>query len=304
MLENAIDEYLAMRHAAGYELEVPEYLLRSFARFAFGRGETHVYAQSVIDWASEAPSLSQRDHRLKTVLRFVRYARVEDERHEIPPRDFFGYRKTRRAPFIYSDAEVHRLLKAASQLGPPGSLRPHIYQTLFSLLVTTGLRISEALALRQEDITADGLIIRESKFHKSRLVPLHDTAHVALVDYLKRRENFAAETPHLFVSIRGNILDRSSVQWTFRRILAAIGLDTASSGRRPRIHDMRHTYAVRVLEQSPEGRDDIGRHMLALSTCLGHSNVTDTYWYLEATPHLLKDIAGVCETFVQSGGRS
>ncbi len=161
-----------------------------------------------------------------------------------------------------------------------------------------------ALALRREDITADGLVIHETKFHKSRLAPLHETAHVGLSDYLKRRKKIAAETPHLFVSIRGKILDRSSVQWTFRRILAAIGLDPAPSGQRPRIHDMRHTYAVRVLEQSPEGRDDIGRHMLALSTYMGHSNVADTYWYLEATPHLLQDIAGACETFVQRGGRS
>lgn len=303
MLENAIDEYLAMRRAGGFELEVPAYLLRSFARFASGRGETHVCTRSVIEWASEAPSLSQRDHRLKTVHRFARYAHVEDERHEIPPRDVFGYRKKRRAPFIYSDEEMHRLLKAASQLGPPGTLRPHTYQTLFALLVTTGLRISEALALRKNDITSDGLVVRETKFHKSRLVPLHETAHVALGDYLKRRKKFSAEDPHLFVSIYGKVLARSSVQWTFRRILSAIDLDFSPSGRRPRIHDMRHTYAVRALEQSPEGRDDIGRHMLALSTYMGHSSVADTYWYLEATPHLLQDIASACETFVEMGGK-
>ncbi len=303
MLENAINDYLAMRCAAGFELEIPAYLLRSFARFASGRGETHVYAQSVVEWASQAPSLSQRDHRLKTVLRFARYARVEDERHEVPPRDAFGYRKRRRVPFIYSDVEIHRLLKTASQLGPPGTLRPHTYQTLFALLVTTGLRISEALALRQDDITEDGLVVRETKFHKSRLVPLHETAQIGLQDYLNRRGKFPAGNPHLFNSIRGKPLDRSSVQWTFRRILAAINLDPAPNGKRPRIHDMRHTYAVRVLEQSPEGRDDIGRHMLALSTYMGHSNVADTYWYLEATPHLLQDIAAACETFVKTGGK-
>ena len=100
MLKNAIDEYLAMRRAAGFELEVPEYLLRSFARFAVSRKETYVRAQSVVEWASGAPSLSQRDHRLKTVLRFARYARLEDERHEIPPKNIFGYRKKRVMSFI------------------------------------------------------------------------------------------------------------------------------------------------------------------------------------------------------------
>lgn len=303
MLENAIDEYLAMRRAAGFELEVPEYLLRSFARFASSRKETYVRTQSVVEWASQAPSLSQRDHRLKTVLRFAHYARLEDERHDIPPKDVFGYRKKRRIPFIYSHTEILRLLKAASQLGPSGTLRPHTYQTLFALLFTTGLRISEALGLHKDDITADGLVIRETKFHKSRLVPLHETAHVALGDYSKRRKKFPAQSPHLFISIRGKPLDRSSVQWTFRRILSAISLDPSPRGRRPRIHDMRHTYAVKALEQSPEGRDDIGSHMLALSTYMGHSNVADTYWYLEATPHLLQDIAFACETFVENGGK-
>ena len=303
MLKNAIDEYLAVRRAAGFELEVPAYLLQSFARFAAGRGETHVHTPSVVEWASGAPSLSQRDHRLKTVLRFARYAHAEDERHEILPRDVFGYHKKRRVPFIYSDVDIHRLLKTASQLGPPGTLRPHTYHTLFALLVTTGLRISEALAIHKDDITADGLVVRETKFHKSRLVPLHETAHIGLRDYLKRRKKSPTGDPHLFISIRGKPLDRSSVRWTFLRILAAIDLSPVPSERRPRIHDMRHTYAVRVLEQSPEGRDDIGRHMLALSTYMGHSNVADTYWYLEATPHLLQDIAATCETFVERGGR-
>ena len=304
MLMKAVEEYLAVRRAAGFELEVPEYLLRSFARFSSERREKYVSARTVIEWASLAPSLSQRDHRLKTVLRFARHAHVEDERHEIPPRDAFGYTKRRRIPHIYSDSEIHQILRAASQLGPPGSSRAHTHHTLFALLITTGLRISEALFLRLDDITSDGLVIRETKFKKSRLVPLHETAQIGLHRYLQRRKKFAASDQHLFVSIRGKVLDRSAVQWTFRNILQTIGLDPAPSGRRPRIHDMRHTFATRVLEKSPEGRDSIGRHVLALSTYMGHSNVADTYWYLEATPHLLRDIAGACENFVKKGGWS
>lgn len=304
MLTKAVEEYLALRRAAGFELEVPEYLLQSFARFASKRGEKHVSTRTVVEWASQAPSLSQRDHRLKTVHRFARHAHAEDERHEIPPRDVFGYTKRRRVPYIYSDSETQQILRAASQLGPPGSSRPHTYPTLFALLITTGLRISEALSLRLDDITSDGLVIRETKFKKSRLVPLHETAQVGLDRYLERRRELATSNPHLFVSIRGRVLDRSSVQWTFRRILRTIGLDPAPNGRRPRIHDMRHTFATRVLEKSPEGREKIGQRMLALSTYMGHSNVADTYWYLEATPHLLRDIANACEAFSQKGGRS
>jgi len=304
MMMKAVEEYLALRRAAGFELEVPEYLLRSFARFASERGEKHVSARTVIEWASQAPSLSQRDHRLKTLRRFARHVHVEDELHEIPPGKVFGYTKRRRVPYIYSDSELHQMLRAASQLGPPGSSRPHTYHTLFALLITTGLRISEALFLRLDDITSDGLVIRETKFKKSRLVPLHETAQAGLDRYLEHRRKFATSEPHLFVSIRGRVLDRSSVQWTFRRILQTIGLDPAPSGRRPRIHDMRHSFATRVLEKSPEGRENIGRHMLALSTYMGHSSVADTYWYLEATPHLLRDIASACEAFSQKGGRS
>ncbi|MCP5070948.1 MAG: tyrosine-type recombinase/integrase [bacterium] len=298
----AVDEYLAVRRAAGFALEVPEYLLRSYARFGDNRGETHVRAETVIEWASLAPSRNQRHHRLNTVRRFARHARVEDQRHEEVPSSVFGHRRSRRVPYIYADEQIRQLLQAASELGPPGSLRPHVYRTLFGLLFATGLRISEALALRYGDVTPDGLVIRKTKFKKSRLVPLHETTQVALEDYQRRRRRFAAGVPHLFVSVRGRTLDRSSVQWTFIRLLKTIGIDAAPKGRRPRIHDARHTFAVAVLQESPEDRESIGRHMLALTTYLGHSNIADTYWYLEATPHLLADIATRCESFVDTGG--
>ncbi|MFC2173062.1 tyrosine-type recombinase/integrase [Acidobacteriota bacterium] len=303
MLNKAVDSYLAVRRAAGFDLKVPEYLLRSFARFASIRGQTHVSAQTVIEWASEAPSLSQRDHRLNTVRRFAHRVHVEDSRHEVPPKGVFAYRKKRRMPFILSNEHVNRLLQAATQLGPQDSLRPHTYSTLFALLVITGLRISEALALVFDDITADGLVIRNTKFQKNRLVPLHETAQAGLDSYLCRRRCFATCDDHIFITVRGKVLDRSSVQWTFRRILKAIGLDPARDGRRPRIHDLRHTYACRALEACPEGRDNVGRHMRALSTYMGHSKIDDTFWYLESTPHLMQDIAKTCESFLKGGRR-
>ena len=172
----AIETYLALRRATGFAMLNAEYLLKSFAAFATERGQTHVHAQTAIDWAARGPSVAQRDARLKAVCRFVRHVRVEDARHELPPANHFGARKTRRSPHIYSAAEIDRLIKAALRLRPKGGLRSRTYATLIALLSVTGLRISEALKLTVADVTRDGLLIRETKFRKTRLVPLHDTA--------------------------------------------------------------------------------------------------------------------------------
>ena len=232
----------------------------------------------------------------------ARHLQIEDDRHQVPPSDVFGFTKTRRVPNIFSQTEINRLIEAAAQLGPPGSLRPRTYSTLFALLSVTGLRISEALSLKLKDVIADGLLIRNTKFHKSRLVPLHETTVAGLGRYIARRKRVAASDDHLFISLRGSGLDRSGVQWTFRILLKTIGMDPPPGGRRPRIHDIRHSFAVRSLEACPEGRDNVSRHMLALSTYMGHSNITDTFWYLEVTPQLMRDIAGACEDLFSGGG--
>jgi integrase len=161
-----VERYLAVRRATGFELTNTEYLLRSFARWAAQRGETHIRSESAIAWASQTASVAQRDARLKTICLFARYLRSEDPRHELPPANHFGYRKRRRVPHIYSAAEIGRLLSAASQLGPADSLQPHTYRTLIGLLAVTGLRISEALALRFSEVTPQGLLIHRTKFQK------------------------------------------------------------------------------------------------------------------------------------------
>lgn len=301
MLMDAVDSYLVIRRAAGFELEVPEYLLRSFARFATHREERHVRSHTAIEWASQAPSMNQRFHRLSTVIRFARHLHVEDDRHEVPPQAVFGRRRTRRLPFIFNPEETNQFLRAASELGPSGSLRPHTYSTLFALLITTGLRISEALALTFPVVTTDGLIIRNTKFQKSRLVPLHHTARVGLEKYLNRRRRVAASDNHLFISLRRRALHHSAVTWTFRRIMQDIGLYPAPKERRPRIHDLRHTFACRALESCPEGRENVSRHLRALSSYMGHTNISDTYWYLQSTPQLMQNIADACETFTTGG---
>ena len=180
----AIEHYLALRRATGFAMLNAEYLLKSFAAFATERGQTHVHAQTAIDWASRGPSVAQRDARLKAVCRFVRHVRVEDPRHELPPVNHFGARKTRRSPHIYSASEIDRLIEAALRLRPKGGLRSRTYATLIALLSVTGLRISEALKLTVADVTRDGLLIRETKFRKTRLAPLHDTAIAGLERYL------------------------------------------------------------------------------------------------------------------------
>lgn len=303
MLMQNVDDYLALRRAAGYELKVPECHLRNFARFAAQRGEALTCTSTIIEWASQAPSLNQREHRLQVVLRFARHLQAEDPRHEVPPRGVFRRRRTRPVPYIWTPQEATLLFQAAARLEPQDSLRPHMYSTLFALLYVTGLRISEALALELDDFDSATLLVRKTKFKKSRRIPLHQTAVAGLQRYLEHRRRVATEHKFLFISVRGRPLDNSSVGWVFRRLLKSISLSPGRQGRRPRIHDFRHAFATRALETSPEGRDDIGRHMLALSTYLGHTHISDTYWYLEATPTLMRDIANSCEAFIQGSAR-
>ena len=296
----AVETYLAMRRAVGFELLNAGYLLRSFARFAADRRETNVCIATAIEWASQTATVAQRHERLKTICRFVRYIRAEDDRHELPPSGHFGYRKTRRVPHIYSNAEVRLLMDTALQLEPADSLRPHSYATLVGLLAATGLRISEALSLQFSDITADGLLIRKTKFQKTRLVPLHDTARLAIDRYLPRRRRIRSNRTHVFIRNDGRPLRYRDVQATFLKLLKMSDLKLPT-GRRPRLHELRHTFAVRALEGSPPGRQRVGQHMLALATYMGHANIYATYWYLETTPDLLRDIATTAEAFYYGG---
>jgi integrase len=296
----AVESYLAVRRAAGFTLSNTEYLLRSFSAFAADRKQTHIRTATTIDWACQARSVAQRHTRYQTICHFAQYLRVEDPRHESPPPNHFGYRKTRRVPYIYSRGEIDSLVLAATRLPASGSLRPKTYAALISLLAATGLRISEALHLLVSDITPDGLLIRRTKFKKTRLVPLHDTAVTGLGHYLMHRQEARCGGDHVFVSKEGRPLVYWKVHGVFRTLLKSAGLKPCG-GRWPRIHELRHTFAVRALELSPTGRQRIGQHMLALATYLGHVNINATYWYLETTPELLREIALVTESFLQGG---
>jgi integrase len=301
MLAEAVMSYVAIRRATGFAFRSEGLLLKSFAAFSETRAELYVRAALAIEWAGLARSVPQRARRLGIVMRFARYLRAEDARHEIPPAIFGAEKRRRPVPYILSQDQIRQLVQAASRSGYR-TLRRETYRTLFALLASTGLRVSEAIRLRLDDITPDGLVIRCSKCRKSRLVPLHDTARAGLDRYLQRRCAYAPTETHVFVSLRRRPLLLHDVEVAFRTAARAIGLPDRPARARPTPHSLRHTFAVRALQACPDGRDAITQHMLALSTYLGHAKVADTYWYLEAVPELMTDIADRCERFV-TGGR-
>lgn len=297
MLVKAVESYLAMRRACGFELKSEGKSLRSFAAFSNARGKGYVCLEIAVEWAGLARSVHQRARRLGNVIRFARFARVEDPRHEVPAAVFGSEKGPRPVPYILSRDIIERLVQAAFHSGYR-SLRRRTYGTLFALLACTGLRVSEAIRLRYEDITPDGLVIRGTKFRKSRLVPVHETVRAGLERYLEQRRAYAPLDDHIFVSLRRKPLLVKDVETAFRTAVKAIGLPCAPVRPRPTPHSLRHSFAVRALEACPDGRDHITKHMLALSTYLGHGDVAHTYWYLEATPDLMRNIAERCESFV------
>ena len=186
---------------------------------------------------------------------------------------------------------------------PTPEYRGLTYSTFFGLLACTGMRLSEAINLQLLDITADGLVIRNTKFRKSRLIPLHPTAQAVLERYLPKRRLFAPFDDHIFVSSRKHKLLRHDAYVAFRKSIEKIGLQRHSGLPQPTIHALRHTFAVRALETCPDDRDRITRHMIALSTYLGHSDIKHTYWYLEATPELMRNIAESTQRYFMGGGQ-
>ena len=302
MLSEHVNRYIELHRSLGFKFRTQAYLLHHFVRFAELRGDTLVHCETVVTWASGAPSAAQRRLRLLVVRRFAQWLQAEDERNEIPPANAFGRPvKVRRTPHIYTPGEIRLLLDAAAQLTPKGSLRPVTYVTLLSLLVSTGIRISEALSLQLDDVTSDGLLIRQTKFRKSRFVPLHVTARERLDRYITLRKPAGRDDDSLFISMWGTRLAYSTVVATFLELTRTIGLRGEPGTLGPCLHDFRHTFAVRSLEACNGGKEEITRHMLALSTCLGHAHISDTFYYLQATPKLMEETARAGEALFRGG---
>jgi len=241
MLRDAVNRYIELYQSMGFKYRVQSYALRSFADFAERRSEAFVRADSVVEWAASAPSIRQRHDRLRTVYRLACALNAEDQRHEMPPAAVFGGEPRRpRSCHIFTQDEIERLLRAASELAPRESIRPVTYTTLLSLIACTGLRISEALKLELSDLTEDGLLIRATKFQKSRLVPLHDSANHSLQQYLAARCRFAPTASTLFVSRNGGKLTYPTVITTFLVLARSTGLRGGPGQTGCRLHDLRH----------------------------------------------------------------
>lgn len=303
MLSEAVSRHIELHRNMGFKYKAQEYILVNFAEFATSRSEEFILTETVIEWAGSAPSVRQRHDRLLVIRRFASALNAEDNRHQIPPPDVFGRAPNRRTCHIFTENEIDRLLQAASQLTSRRSMRPATWIALLSLIAATGLRVSEALNLQLSDITEDGLLIRATKFQKSRMVPLHESARQGLQEYLTVRKRTRTLVSNVFVSKRGAALPYSTVNAIFLHLARLAGLRGGPGLRGCRIHDLRHTFAVRSLEQCAADRKAVARHMVALSTYLGHAHVSDTYWYLHATPKLLGDVAVAAEALLRGGER-
>jgi integrase/recombinase XerD len=302
MLMAQVERYISLRQTLGYKLDGLARNLSGFAKFAADRSDAHILVSTAEEWAGKASSPFVRYIRLRDVTRLARFLHAEDPQHQIPS-DLFHVPIHRRLPYIYAPQEIVQLMEAAKRLRESYPLRRQVYATMIGLIAATGLRISEALNLRLHDVLPGGILqIRKTKFGKSRLIPLHPTAATALDCYLEDRRRLAVTDDHVFLSA-GNLRIHISTAWyTFDRIrkLAAFA---PTQSRRPRIHDLRHTFATRALEKCSTQREAVARHFVALSTYMGHTDIAHTFWYLEATPELLAGIATAGQAFFTEGAR-
>ena len=290
------NRFVAMKQQLGYRFTANETTLRSFVRFAEDRRETVIQADTALEWAAMGSSRHRRVKKLHTVHAFAVWLHAEDARHEVPRREALGPLSRRRpSPYLVFLEEIQALLAAALSIEPVGTLTPLTWHHLFGLIAVTGLRVSEALSLTLEDLASDGLIVRDTKFRKSRMVPLHPTTWKALNRYLMVRRNSRTQDDHLFVlASTGRPPGKKHTTTVFRRLTEQTGIRKPGAPRGPTPHSLRHSFAVRSIENlAPEA--DPSRHMLALSTYLGHANVSNTYWYLESTSVLLQSIAEATE---------
>jgi integrase len=312
-MQTHAENYLGERRRLGFGLRSIGYSVMSFARYVDAlNSQEPLTVEIMVGWArlnrgnTGKPSTWAR--RLKHLRSFCRYLRQFEPRTEVPDDSVFGRTGQRFAPHIYGEQEIIDLLAAARNLGSyiPG-LRGATYETLFGLIASTGVRISEALHLLDTDVDLKSamLTIRKTKFAKSRQVPMHPSTAEALGQYRTQRNLYievSDETP-FFIGTRGSrlghALDSRNVHWVFNGLRDQLGWINRGAHNGPRIHDLRHTFVVRrVLLWQAQGLD-VDQHMLALSTYVGHTNVTNTYWYLTGIPQLMAVAAEKFESFTQ-----
>ncbi|MFE3646118.1 tyrosine-type recombinase/integrase [Streptomyces sp. NPDC059169] len=291
-LHQAVEDYLRLRRSLGHQMAEAAYLLPDFVRFMNSRGEQTVTVAAALDWVkTREPEVitTVSPRRITAVRGFTRYLSGIDPETEVPPLGLVPYNQRRGQIFLYSDADIAAIMTAAKETIPQ-PLRAATYHTLIGLLAASGLRIGEAIKLDRDDVdwTEGVLHIRESKFGKSRLVPLQDSTTNALREYDTLREGLMPRPKDaaFFISLTGKRLIYACVHPVFRALVdtAGVGLDAP---HRPRIHELRHTFAVRTLLHWYRTEDNVQAKIPSLSTYMGHREPACTYWYLSAAPELL-----------------
>lgn len=308
LMQAAVQRYLDDRRHLGFVLAAPATELLRFARYADARRHRGPLTQELmLGWAREHvrhSSAVTAARRVEVIRPFAAYYRQFEPDTEIPPTGILGRGHRRLAPHIYTDEEIAQLLDAAHPLWPSADLRPLTYRTLFGLIAAAGLRLSEALKLTlvDTDLQAATLTVRETKFRKSRCLPLHPSTVQELLLYRQARNRcYGTEaTSPFFVSHEGRHLPKRTVENAFQRLQSRLGWHARGDYPRPRIHDLRHTFAVRRLQRWREASQPIDHAMFWLCTYLGHAKISDTYWYLSGVPELMDTIGARFEQFVGS----
>jgi integrase len=288
----ALQDYLAIRRALGFRLKLAGWVLTRFVVYADQVGAERITTDLAVAWATQPADASPIwwKFRLTAVRAFAKHLQTLDPLTEIPPADAVSAPKCRAAPYFYSEAETVQLMEEAADLLPP--FRGVTYQTLIGLLAVTGMRLGEAIRLEGEDVDWEHgvLTIRLSKFGKSRQIPVDPSTLSALRTYDRARDRLCSRpraTSNLFVSIRGTQLLGPNVDRTFHQVAGRAGLRPRSARCRPRLHDLRHSFAIRTLLGWYRAGFDVQAMLPRLSTYLGHTNPANTYWYLSAEPELL-----------------
>jgi integrase len=290
-LAQHVENYLQLRRALGFKLIGEGVLLAEFVRCAEQAGQPTVTTEFALEWARRPANASHNylSRRLRAVRSFARYLHTLDPCCEVPPIELLPAKKYRPAPYLYRDEEILALMSAASLLRPP--IRAVTFRTLIGLLACTGLRIGEALRLDRDDVDLiDGVLtVRDSKFGKSRELLLHATTVTALAEYCEIRDRLC---PHptqraFFITTRGTRIAHPTIYLPFRALLEQAGITHPVSGRHVRVHDLRHSFAVRTLLGWYRDGRDVQARMPLLSTYMGHVDPAATFWYLSAAPELL-----------------
>ncbi len=297
-LASRVDDYLTLRRASGYRLDAHGRVLPQFVSYLDAVGVSTVTVETALDWAVSSTTAGQARTRLSIVRGFARYLQAFDPAVQVPPTNLLPDLRGRPAPYLYSGAEITALLAAAARLQP--ALRAATYHTLFGLVAATGMRGGEAVKLERDDVDLDAglLAIRNSKFNKSRELVLHPSTVTALGDYQRVRARLCPrpQTTSFFVSAAGTRLSGDGMRTVFRQLVNQVGLQPRSGSRPPRIHDLRHSFAVTTLIEWYRDGADVAARMPLLSAYLGHSKPASTYWYLQAAPELLGLAAGRLES--------